>query len=129
MTYLEALNHYTNLNALRDKKLPTKLSIAVVRNVKILTPIFDVIRDKEAELVRTYGKKDENGEPIVKDSIVIFENDETAASYKKEHAALFSMDENVDFVKVDIDELDYDSDKYDVLTIEEMSTLLFMINE
>lgn len=116
------------LSGLSKKKLPVKLGFAVSCNLDELAKWQKKTEEQRIELCKQYAKKDEKGEPIIKDDRYDIE-DMTALS--SDVAELMDEDIEVNVRKVPdslLDMIDL-SDKYDALTPDEIGALQFMLTE
>lgn len=101
MKNIDILNLSLNLSNIDLKGV--KISYAIARNIAILKPEaeallkakepsndFKVYDNERVEIAKKYAKKDENGEPVIKDDTYVFDNkeafDKEVAKLQKLHA-------------------------------------------
>ena len=116
------------LSGLSKKKLPVKLGFAVSCNLDELAKWQKKTEEQRIELCKRYARKDDKGEPIIKDDRYDIE-DMTALS--SDVGELMDEDIEVNVRKVPdslLDMIDL-SDKYDALTPDEIGALQFMLTE
>ena len=116
------------LSGLSKKKLPVKLGFAVSCNLDEMAKWQKKTEEQRIELCKQYAKKDDKGEPIIKDDRYDIE-DMTALS--SDVTELMDEDIEVSIRKVPdslLDLIDV-SDKYDALTPDEIGALQFMLTE
>ena len=116
------------LSGLSKKKLPVKLGFAVSCNLDEMVKWQKKTEEQRIELCKRYARKDDKGEPIIKDDRYDIE-DMTALS--SDVAELMDEDIEVNVRKVPngmLDMIDL-SDKYDALTPDEIGALQFMLTE
>ena len=116
------------ISGLSKKKLPVKLGFAVSCNLDELAKWQKKTEEQRIELCKRYARKDDKGEPIIKDDRYDIE-DMTALS--SDVGELMDEDIEVNVRKVPdslLDMIDL-SDKYDALTPDEIGALQFMLTE
>lgn len=70
MTLNEWQKNYQGLNSLGKAVFPVKLSFAVRRNMAKLETLMELAEKERLELCRRYADRDEDGAPVLVDSIV-----------------------------------------------------------
>lgn len=132
MKYGEILNISRNiyLNSVSEKKLPMKIKLPLFFNLKKIKEAMSGWETAFIELLNRYANKDENGSPIViNDEYDIPVN--LKQDYLKEFNDILNCDSglsqnDIQYISMDCFE-DYDETKFDILTIGEMESLLFMM--
>lgn len=128
MTVNEIIKIFDCVNEIKDKKLPIKISLILIRNLKKLKEIMEDIEDKRTEIINKYADRDEKGQLIlnekdqfqVSNNIINFEND------LKE---LFNTQIKIQFDNFSIEDIEkYDENKFDSLTMNEVEILQNFIN-
>ena len=61
MTVNEIIKIFDCVNEIKDKKLPIKISLILIRNLKKLKEIMEDIEDKRTEIINKYADRDEKG--------------------------------------------------------------------
>lgn len=134
MTYKEISDLGKILTILGTKKLPRKLTVAIVRNTSIINPIIDTINEQNMDIARKYCKLDDNGNVLIShnengDATIQFNNAEDGTHYITELNELENVEENINLIKITSDVLDsLDNDKFDTLTANEEIQIACMID-
>ena len=111
---------------LYDLKLKPKLSRHRTKLVKLIDEKIKDLSDASNEIIQQYAKKDENGNPIINDNMVEFDNVENRIEFEREDTILINelskinLDEypNVyDSIQQALYELDVELDKEKAETI------------
>ena len=112
---------------LYDLKLKPKLSRNRTKLVKLIDEKIKDLSDASNEIIQQYAKKDENGNPIINDNMVEFDNVENRIEFEREDTILINelskinLDEypNVyDSIQQALYELDVELDKEKAETYE-----------
>ena len=112
---------------LYDLKLKPKLSRDRTKLVKLIDEKIKDLSDASNEIIQQYAKKDENGNPIINDNMVEFDNVENRIEFEREDTILINelskinLDEypNVyDSIQQALYELDVELDKEKAETYE-----------
>ena len=120
MTNNEIYMHATALmEAFNDaeQKLPIKVSFYLQKNKATLVELAQDIEKSRVQIAQTYGELNEEGEQYV----IMPDKMEAAA---KELEDLFSLEQEVNIYKINIDSLSDDL----VMTTAQMEALMFMID-
>lgn len=83
--------------------LPFKTALYIAKDIKEIDEVLQVYENKRRELINKYGKKDENGELIIKDNNIEL-IDRTA--FVNEYNGLVMEDVDIDIKKITIDDLE-----------------------
>ena len=132
MRYSEVINISKNtyLYSIFEKKLPMKIKLPLLFNIKKIKEVMSNWEMAFAELVKQYANKDEDGNVIIINEKYDIPIDKIN-DYTREFNDILNC--NSGLSKKDLQYIpmtyfeDYDETKYDVLTINEMESLLFMI--
>jgi hypothetical protein len=131
LTNIEIINTVNALAPIGEKKIPSKISYAIGKNICTLETLYKPYDKERKKLVDTFVKKDENGKPVTEktDGIekYVYTDEKT---YTEELQELFDIENEItDIHMVDLKDFEYDNSIYDLLTVTEMKTLVFMIKE
>lgn len=127
-----------NLAKLGTKTFPAKLSFAISCNIEKLQKEAEHIEKERKKLCEQYAEKDDDGKPVMVDSVLNgkeskeYKMDGTArAAFAEEYDSL--MDTEVDVtirtVKTEVVEQCERAERYDILTVAELLALTFMLEE
>ena len=114
------------LNGLRNKKLPVKLSFVLSRNLKKIDDVVTDLEEKRTELIEKYGDHDEQGQLVINDEGNV--KIENTKDFLSELMEIYDAEVEMQFDTVlesDIEKCDQEG--YDHLTVEEISALENMI--
>ena len=64
MKLLDLLNFASFYDEVRDQKLPLKVSFKLTKIAKLISENGDFYREKMEELIKEYGRADDNGEQV-----------------------------------------------------------------
>lgn len=119
---------YSELNGIRAKKLPIKMSFVVSRNLKKMEDVVQDINVKRSELIKQYGAKDDQGELIVEENDRIKLTD--TAAFIRDFSEVLETEVAITLDKVSLEDVEKcDQDGYDSLTVEEVGALSCMLND
>ena len=128
MKTIEINKTFENLTELEKKTLPIKVSLVVSRNIRKIKEAYNDIETKRMELVSRYGDKDENGEVIVNADGNVKISD--PKDFIKEFDELMASELDITLEKITMDDLNKcENEKYDALTLEEISALTLFLEE
>ena len=115
---LEVVRKLQTLQTSNGIRFNAQVSFAIIRNIHMLEPIAQDIQDAYGMLVRKYGEpiEGENGEFKIKS--------ENLPAFKEEVKILEDMDTSVNIVKIKFNDI-----KNQMLSVQEMDALYFMIEE
>ena len=112
---------------LGDKHLPVKLMFAISANVEEVDGKIKAYDKAKKELIDKYAKKDENGEPVVEGINYVFEDQD---KWINDITELLEMEVDVNIVSVTLEDIaKCDEAEFDSLTVNEISSIRFMIKE
>lgn len=129
MTNYEMVQILNNLKLFENKKLPQKISYAIVKNIMTLTKEYDVYIKQLEKLINE--AKQEDKLELTEDGNII-ETENHLPKIKSEYAEEFSNDLedlllfhlDIDYTYLDENVFDYEeTDRYDVLSPVEVFTL------
>lgn len=100
-------------------KFPTKVAYAIVRNGRLLEPIYNDIMLCRRNILEKYGKADKT-----KEGYYNFETQDMANKAKQELEELGELDTEVTIHKIKFSDIEDLS-----LSLQEMDTLYFMLDE
>lgn len=123
------------LRKVYDKKLPVALSYSIATNEKLLLEKYKEVEKQREKIFKEVCLKDDGGVPIMlKDDKkgteeYTFETDVIKKEAISKVEELYELDEDFDVrtVTMNVIELTEKDSKYDILTAQDMSSLLFMI--
>ena len=121
-------SYIKNLNTLTKRILPAKLSYAISRNTKLLVEEYQTMAEERQKILEKHCLRDENGKPALKDNAYTYADDELKNAAIKEQTELLETEIEVDIMVVPVSILEKcEEGRFDVLTVEEVSMLDFMI--
>ena len=95
MTLNEILIRYSSIVKLSEKKLPIKLSYALLKNIFKLRNESEIIDNNRIKLAEIYAEKNDDGSPKTKDGNFIIENEdllEQWPEFKKLYEKIAAVD-------------------------------------
>lgn len=101
----------------REQKLPIKINFSLSKNKSTLIALAQEIEKARLEIAQNYGTLNEEEQRYVVDS-------ENVEQVNKEMKDLFDIEQDVDIIKINIDNI---NDDY-ALTTAQMEALMFMID-
>ena len=127
MTLTEILQKQRNLAALANMKLPYKLAYAISKNLGKMEAEVKAIEETRLNIIKEYAVKDENGEPVVVDNK--YDLGDNVAAFTEEFQNFMSTETEVDILTVPEAVLETDYSRFDILTVDQIAALDFMIEE
>ena len=123
------------LRKVYDKKLPVALSYSIASNEKMLFEKYKEVEEHREKILKETCLKDDGGVPIMLKNEkngteeYTFETDAIKKEAISKAEELYELDEDFDIrtVTMNVIELTETEPKYDILTAQDMSALLFMI--
>lgn len=123
------------LRKVYDKKLPVALSYSIATNEKMLFEKYKEVEEHCEKIFKEVCLKDDDGVPIMLEDEkkgtkkYTFETDAIKNEAISKVEELYELDEDFDIrtVTMNVIELTETDPKYDILTAQDMSALLFMI--
>lgn len=112
-------------SAITAKKLPVKLAYGISVNLKSIELALAAYNKQREELVEKYVKKDDDGNPLVKNNYYVFED---KTGWDESIAELLETEAEVSITQVPEKALEKcDNPEFDSLTVPELSAIQFMI--
>ena len=102
--------------------LPFKTALSIAKDIKEIDEVLQVYENKRRELINKYGKKDENGELIIKDNNIEL-TDHTA--FVSEFNALTMENVDIEVKKIAIDDLENVTN----MTPNDINNISFLFDE
>ena len=129
MTVRETRNTLVALIALEEKHYPVRLSYAISKNINALTREVKQAEKERIKICESYASKDAEGKVQIQDNSYLFPDDKSKEACVADTDELLETEVEVDIFSVGNDVLEAceASERYDIPTIAEMSTLMFMI--
>lgn len=128
---IDLINILNVLLKYSDKKFPQKISYAITRNLMLLSKDKEVYETSLKNLFNSYEKdfiKDKAGKPVVNNIGIPLVKDISKEQFDKELSDLLSIEIDVNLYSIDESCFDYDdSDKYDLLTPNELLSLISVL--
>lgn len=127
MTNFTLVNLVNELESFGNKRLPQKISYAITRNVMLATKEYQIYEAQLNKIMEEYSDnmlKDKSGSPKVNDVGIPEVEDSVKKEYFEKITDLLNVEIDVNIYSIDEGLFDYeDSDKYDVLSPNEMIKL------
>lgn len=102
--------------------LPFKTALSIAKDIKEIDEVLQVYENKRRELINKYGKKDENGELIIKnDNIELTDR----AAFTNEFNTLAMEDVDIEIKKISVDDLE----NVTSLTPSDINNISFLLEE
>ena len=123
---------YEKLSQLHEinKHFPVKLSYAIVKNIKTLASEAQNADELRVKILKDRCLKDDEGRPVVKDGAYQFESDEIKENTIKEIGEIYDTEVEIELMPLSLELIETcDSGDYDSISLKEMETLEFMIQE
>lgn len=110
------------------KKMPLKLSHAIILNTESLQPALKAIDSSHRALVEQYAAKDKNGDPVLENNEIRFDNVDNKMDFTKERNELMNLEIDASISTIPMEVLERcDQDLFDSLTLLEADALMFMV--
>lgn len=138
MKLKEAQVRLQNLAKLGTKTFPAKLSFAISCNIEKLQKEAEHIEKERKKLCEQYADKDDDGKPVMVDSVIngveskeYKMNAAARAAFGEEYDSLLDteVDVNIRTVKTGVVEQCERAERYDIPTVAELLALAFMLEE
>lgn len=122
-------NNIKAINCLGEKKLPVQLSYTLSKNVKKLIEEYELMNDQRIKILEENCIRDKDNKPVFDDNNAYTYPDEaTKINMLEQLQEFFNTETDVDIVAISYEMLETcNSEKFDVLTLGEISALDFMI--
>ena len=98
---IEANESLKKLN--QAEGLPFKVALSLAKNIKEIDEVLTVYENKRKELINKYGKKDKDGELVIKDNNIELTD---KVAFANEFNSLVAEDVDVDIKKIKVDDLE-----------------------
>ena len=116
------------ISKIKNKKLPIKMSLILIRNSKKLEEVVKDIENKRFEIISQYADKDQNGRVLNEDGQFKVSNNLT--DFENDLKELFNTQINIQFDTLSMEDIQKcDNEKYDSLTMEEVDALQYITKE
>ena len=102
--------------------LPFKTALSIAKDIKEIDEVLQVYENKRRELINKYGKKDENGELIIKNDNVELTD---RIAFASEFNALTMEDVDIEVKKIAIDDLE----NVNNMTPNDINNISFLFEE
>lgn len=125
-TNYDLIQSVNTLNKYVEYKLPQRISYAITKNLLRLREdeqCYSKMLEKIVTDYKDYFIKDKDGATEMASIGVPKVTDDVSDRYYKEIEDLLSMEIDVSLYKIDLDTFDYEEDKYDLLTANDMMEL------
>lgn len=138
MKLKEVQIHRNNLLSLGKKTFPSKMSFAISCNIEKFQKEVERIDKERKKLCEQYAEKDDEGNPVMVDSMIDGNeakeykiDKEDIKALKEEYESLLETEVDMDVrtVKMEVVEHCERSERYDVPTVEQLFAMSFMIEE
>lgn len=109
---------------IKQKRFPIKMNLILGRNIKKLDEANKDIQEQRDALIERYCERDEKNNPVYENGRIRLAN----MAFWDEEKELKDTDIAIDLEKISMDDIERcDEDKFDSLTVEELSALECMI--
>lgn len=116
------------IDEIKDKKLPIKMSLILIRNSKKLNEVVKDIDNKRFEVISQYADKDQNGQILSENGQFKVSNNLT--DFENDLKELFNTQINIQLDTLFMEDIQKcDNEKYDSLTMEEVDALQSIMTE
>ena len=116
------------IDEIKDKKLPIKMSLILIRNSKKLNEVVKDIDNKRFEIISQYADKDQNGQILSENGQFKVSNNLT--DFENDLKELFNTQINIQLDTLSMEDIQKcDNEKYDSLTMEEVDALQSIMTE
>lgn len=138
MTLEKAMQRQNDLESLGGLTLPAKLSFAIKRNIDNLRKETERAEEQRMMLCRRYADKDEDGDPIMVDSMndgVVAKHylvsNENRGEFIAEYMELMNTEVDVDIRTVTAEQIERceESERYSIPTVAQLSGMGFMLED
>lgn len=128
--YFEVQKHYEDLLSVKKLTLPRRAMVAIARNIMALSKEVNFIESQKLEIAEKFAKKDQNKKIVLDNNIIQFESNECFLNFREELAEVLNEEVDIDIATFGSSILEkcVESDRYDLLTIEQEIKLSWMID-
>lgn len=129
LTNKELINFLNKVATLKDKKVPMAVSRALILTHKEAKENYEIYEEQLRKLFEDHSLRDDDGNPVIEENGFPRIKEDSIETFNTSLNELLALE--VDLVDHKFDEslLDnWDENKYDALTPDEVETLLMLIN-
>lgn len=129
---IDIINYMNFLTSMSEKKLPQKITYAIVRNLKIIKEEYDLYFESLNKMIKSYADnilKDKDGNVQMYQSGLPKVDKTVEEEYLKEASDLLNIEVEIDMFKIPETTFNYESEKYDVLSVKELMGLIDLMGE
>lgn len=129
---IDIIAYMNFLTSMSEKKLPQKITYAIVRNLKIIKDEYDLYFESLNKMIKSYEDsilKDEDGNVQVYQSGIPKVDKTIEDEYLKEANDLLGIKVEINLYKIPEESFNYESEKYDALSVKEIMTLIDLMGE
>lgn len=120
------------LNRLGDKHLPIALQFAIAKNKKALVNELLTADEQRIKFIEETARRDSDNNIVTDEDTgnIVFKNEAAEKEFYKKYNELFNTDTEVNISTVGMDVIEKcETEDYDNLTVDDISVLLFMLEE
>ena len=127
ITNRQIVNIFSGMPEIKSKRLPVKLGFAINKNMSAMKGTAESYDAERAKILYKYGEKDSVGKARVENGEYILKDKE---GFREEMKELLGIENEIQIHMVSLDEIaKCDDERFDPLTLDELSLLEFMIEE
>lgn len=129
---IDIINYMNFLTSMSEKKLPQKITYAIVRNLKIIKEEYDLYFESLNKMIKSYADnilKDKDGNVQMYQSGLPKVDKTVEEEYLKDANDLLSIEVEIDMFKIPEVTFNYENEKYDVLSVKELMCLIDLMGE
>ncbi len=127
VTNFVLVNMINTLNEYQDKKLPQKISYAIMRNMMTLTNDYEIYDKQLKKLFSDYDEhiiKDINGNPQLSNNGIPIVDEDTTQEFNEQITDLLNIEIEIELYQISDDVFLYDdSEKFDALSPNDILVL------
>lgn len=129
---IDIITYMNFLTSMSGKKLPQKISYAIARNLRIIEEEYNLYFSSLNKMISDYGDsilKDKDGNVKVYQSGIPKVDKSVEDEYLKDVNDLLNIKVDVNIFKIPEESFNYESEKYDALSVKEVVTLIDLMGE
>lgn len=129
---IDIINYMNFLTSMSEKKLPQKITYAIVRNLKIIKEEYDLYFESLNKMIKSYTDnilKDKDGNVQMYQFGLPKVDKTVEEEYLKEANDLLGIEVEIDMFKIPEVTFNYENEKYDVLSVKELMGLIDLMGE
>lgn len=129
---IDIINYMNFLTSMSEKKLPQKITYAIVRNLKIIKEEYDLYFESLNKMIKSYADnilKDKDGNVQMYQFGLPKVDKTVEEEYLKEANDLLGIEVEIDMFKIPEVTFNYENEKYDVLSVKELMGLIDLMGE